>query len=500
VDFGDQRLNRRFLKTAHSLSQHPERTINRACENWAQTKAAYRLFDNEKVEAEEILRPHREKTFQRMQGMPVVLALSDTSYFSYQNHPQTQGLGGIGKHGNAKDQSQGLMVHTAFAVDPQSSDGGTPLGILHQQFASRDAEDTVKNKSMSRREKYMKPIEDKEAWKWFEVLHAMSGQKKAIQQRIVYVSDRESDSFEYLVEAQRLGHEVLIRANQDRSIEIFGIERNWKKRTLWHFLSEQPVSANFQLKVPSISATRKRAKREEREAQVEVRHCRVPLEPSSSVKRKHRERAQRLNAATEPGQPEITELLESVWMDVIWVKEINAPEGVEPLEWMLLTNNAVIDLRDLMERIRWYRMRWHIESFHRVFKSGCAAELCRLETAERLTRYLSLISIIAWRLYWMSRVSRAKPDASAELLLTQHEWQALYCKVHKTQNPPSNPPRLRQAVHWIAGLGGFLGRKGDGEPGPTTIWRGWQRLTDVAEDWLIFHPSQPQTSTTERCG
>jgi hypothetical protein len=172
---------------------------------------------------------------------------------------------------------------------------------------------------------------------------------------------------------------------------------------------------------------------------------------------------------------------------VVWVKETKPPEGVEPLEWMLLTNVPVESLEDAIERVKWYKLRWHIESFHKVLKSGCNVELCRLETADRLERYLTLFSVIAWRLYWMTHISRASPATSCAELLADHEWKALYCKIKKTRELPPSPPTMREAIRWIASLGGFLGRKGDGEPGITTTWRGWQRLIDLSDSWLIFN-------------
>ena len=70
-------------------------------------------------------------------------------------------------------------------------------------------------------------------------------------------------------------------------------------------------------------------------------------------------------------------------------------------------------------------------------------------------------------------------------MLTEHEWQALYAKIHRASALPTQAPTVRQAVRWIAQLGGFLARKRDGEPGVTVIWRGWQRLQDIASIWLL---------------
>ena len=147
----------------------------------------------------------------------------------------------------------------------------------------------------------------------------------------------------------------------------------------------------------------------------------------------------------------------------------------------------VTSFLDAVERVRWYRLRWHIEVFHRVLKSGCKVEECRLDQAEELRRYLTLKSVIAWRLFWMIQIARVQPDAACTVVLADHEWQALYVAIHRTSHLPETVPTVRQVVRWIAQLGGFLGRPGDGEPGVTVVWRGWQRLHDLATMWLVLH-------------
>ena len=139
-----------------------------------------------------------------------------------------------------------------------------------------------------------------------------------------------------------------------------------------------------------------------------------------------------------------------------------------------------------MLRIAWYKCRWNIENYHKVLKSGCRIESTRLGTADRLKRFLALMGVVAWRLYWLTHVNRQNPEDTCETVLEEHEWKALYAKINRTAVSPAKPPTVREAVRWIAKLGGFLGRKGDGEPGITVIWRGWQRLQDIADAWLVF--------------
>ncbi len=142
---------------------------------------------------------------------------------------------------------------------------------------------------------------------------------------------------------------------------------------------------------------------------------------------------------------------------------------------------------DAHQVIQWYCCRWQIEVFHKVLKSGCRVEICRLQTADRLYNFIALMSVIAWRLHWMTYINRCQPDLPCTVALTTIEWEALYIRIHKSTRLPDTVPTVRQAVRWIAQLGGFLGRKSDGEPGVTTLWRGWQRLQDIAATWYLVN-------------
>ena len=209
---------------------------------------------------------------------------------------------------------------------------------------------------------------------------------------------------------------------------------------------------------------------------VSVRFCSVTLKP--------------------PWRPKSLEKdpLPAVTVYVFLTQEVDPPADVTPLEWLLLTNVPVYSFEDAVERVKWYRCRWHIEVYFKVLKSGCKVEDCRLQTAERLKRYLTLSSVIAWRLYWLTHINRHYPNAPCITILTQYEWQALYATIHRSTVLPQEIPTVRQAVRWIAQLGGFLGRKRDGEPGVTVIWRGWQRLNDISATWLLLHKSTQQTT------
>lgn len=146
------------------------------------------------------------------------------------------------------------------------------------------------------------------------------------------------------------------------------------------------------------------------------------------------------------------------------------------------------DFSEACEYLKWYSYRWLIERYHYCLKSGCQIEELQLENAERIERALATYAIVAWRLLWLTYSARKNPEQTVEGILETHEWQALYCKIHKTNQPPEHAPSLSECVRWIAQLGGFLGRKGDGDPGVKTLWRGLQRLHDIADTWLLIQP------------
>jgi hypothetical protein len=123
--------------------------------------------------------------------------------------------------------------------------------------------------------------------------------------------------------------------------------------------------------------------------------------------------------------------------------------------------------------------------YHKVLKSGFQIEHCRLGDAQRLIRYVTVISIIAWRLLLLTLIARAHPETPCTSLLTDHEWKVLYCQVNHTLALPPQPPPLREAIIWIARLGGFLARTHDGHPGTIPLWRGWKRLIDLTQGWLL---------------
>lgn len=441
IGLKDKRLNQRCQKLASMLEQQSTEPINQACEDWADTKAAYRFFDNSKVSPEKILAPHYQRTVKRMKPHALVLAVQDTTFFNYTHHPQTAGLGEIG----TKQQNQrGFGMHSTLAVTPQ----GLPLGLLTQQFFERP----IGEASHTASEVQKLPIEEKESYRWIEAFRQVIALTPE-EVQVVTVCDREADFYEMFVTAKEKHADLLVRANTDRRLDE-------EAKYLWAKVESQGKAGD--LTVDIVGNDKRRA----RQTIVSVRFCTVTLRP--------------------PWRPQ-QKKLPSITLTAVLVREDDPPADLqEPIEWLLLTNTTVKDFSQATQVIEWYCCRWQIEVFHKIIKSGCRVEDCRLQTAARLQNYIALMSVVAWRLQWLTYINRTNPQSPCTIVLTVIEWQALYMRIHKTSVLPKSPPSTHQAIRWIAQLGGFLGRKSDGEPGIVVIWRGWQRLQDFAATWELI--------------
>lgn len=441
AQLGDARRTARLVELATVLGRKPSASFPAALEDAAQLKAAYRFFDNAAIQSDAILAPHVQATYGRLRSLARVLAVQDTSYVDWSDHPATQGLGPL-----ASEAQQGLLVHSTLAFSLER----VPLGLLAQEVWARQATDYAQLPDHKTR-----PIEAKESHKWLNSLAALTAARIACPKtQFISVGDREADVYDLFVAERPAGVDLLVRATQDRCVAE-------SEHRLWAAVSAQPVSAELTVQVP------RQPQQPARLAQLSLRWRLVNLKAP-----KHR-RAERLP---------------SVCLWVIWAVELTPPAGQSAVEWLLLTSVPIQTAAEALERLEWYSVRWGIEVWHKVLKSGCQLEQRQLATAARLQRSLSLFSVIAWRILYAVWLSRTLPKAACSVLLEPDEWQALYCVIHKVAVAPTKPPSLYQAVHWIAQLGGFLGRKHDGPPGATVLWKGFQRLADMTYMYQVMRP------------
>jgi len=251
------------------------------------------------------------------------------------------------------------------------------------------------------------------------------------------------------------GPKLLIRANQDRLLSE-------GQGHLWQYVKAQSVSG-----IQRVGVLR-RGKRPVREAELEIRFAQVTLQP-----------------------PELKPKLGELTLWAIVAEEVNsAAEVKEPIKWWLLTTLMVETFEQAVEKLDWYAKRWGIEVYHRTLKSGCKIEERQLGSADRIEACLAIDLVVAWRIFHLAKLGRELPDVPCTVFFEEAEWKAL--AIYKTQYPlpPENPPTLREAMHMVASLGGFLGRKSDGEPGTKSLWLGLQRLDDMTAMWKIIMASR----------
>lgn len=440
---GDERRQRRLLTLARDFYARPQALLPQACQSRAKTKAAYRFFKHRETQMEPLLKPHYEATVQRLAAEKVVLAVQDSTSLNYSTHPATDGLGPIG---SKAEGVVGLWLHSTMAFNLE----GTPLGLLDVQCWARDGATFGKKHQRKQR-----PIEQKESSKWLKSFQGVAEvQRRLPATQLVSVGDRESDIYELfqLALAHPDGARLLIRAEQDRLLAD-------GQRHLWPWVAQQPLGGLQEIQVP------RRGPQPARQARLEVRWAHVTLQP-----------------------PHGKEKLGPLALWAVQAQEVEAPSEVKPLRWMLLTTCPVDSFESAGEKLRWYTLRWGIEVYHRTLKSGCRIEQRQLGTADSIEACLAIDLVVGWRIFHLAKLGREIPDVPCTIYFEEADWKALVAYVSKNPVPPAQPPTLREAIRMVATLGGFLGRKRDGEPGTQTLWLGLQRLDDLAAMWKIIAP------------
>jgi hypothetical protein len=445
VNLGDKRRNRRLIKIVEDLSAMPQASVTQAARDEAAVQGIYEFWGNVRVESNEILAAHRDSTLERVSAQSIVLAVQDTTELDFSSQHKTQGLGAL-----SKKDAQGLKVHSVLCVSPV----GVPLGVLHQKvWAKREkqTDDGVCGPEKSNRAKRKSPLAGE-----LELTQQWIPQDK----KVVTVADREADIYELLALPRRDGSEFLIRACHSRGVKQ--TTTDIEIESLQQAIAQTAACGELRLEL------QRTPKRKSRTATLTVRFTSLELQPP-------------LHHPQRSG-------LKPVRVQVVWAVEEVPPSGEKAISWLLLTTLPVTDFEQVTECLRWYSYRWLIERYHYTLKSGCRLEQLQLETADRLERALATYAIVAWRLLWLTYEARCHPTESIEGILPAHYWQALYCHIHQTTVLPEKPPSLADCVRWIARLGGFLGRKSDGEPGVKTLWLGLQRVHDMASIWQLMFP------------
>ncbi len=457
VNLGDKRLNERLTIVSESFANSPMSSINKCSEDWAETKGAYRFFANEKINYLDILDAHTKKTVERCDNEDIVLAIQDTTYFSYKSHPKTKGLGCLSKHkGKHKGniETLGTISHTTLAL----STNGLPLGLLDQKNYAREelSEEMISIKKRSHN--IALPIEKKESFRWLESFKKTNDLFKQSEKTVVTIADREADIYDLylLAKESKENAKFLIRANHNRMINKKSTHSEGSGETIIDFLEKIEACGEINVEVPC------RNKEPKRIAECTIKFSSFKLQPPKGFKGAKQDRNSPLT------------------LNVINVKEKKTDSNY-PLDWTLLTNIEIVSFQDALSKIRWYTLRWRVEEYFKIIKSGFIVEDCRLNTANRLIRYLTVMSIVAWRVFWLTHIARTSPESSALIYCNEFECKILTAKFSKKMKVRKSPPSIKEMVYWIAQLGGFLNRKSDGEPGITHVWRGIKEFHSIIQ-------------------
>jgi len=461
--FGDKRLNARLGQVLSQLAARPTASIPAACGGRAEMVAAYRFCENEHTSFDSVLQPHIDATRQRMAAQPIVLLAQDTSEIEV-TRPEQQVAGAGPLDGNSR---RGALLHLMHAFTPD----GTPLGTVFATAWMREEEPVCA--SLSRAERAAIPIEEKESHRWLTTLQqAREEAQLCPATQLICVADSEADIYEVLVEGMRepRSNDWIVRACQDRALLCENGQNSGEKLLREHVL-QQSVLFEKKIQVRGRKAkvaceTRgRRQPRQSREAVVVVRAARVTLRPPWRPDRK----------------------LPPVTVNVVLVSEVNAPLGDEPVEWLLLTSLPIDVVEQVRQVIEYYCVRWMIEIFFRVLKSGCRVEERLFEYMDRLLTCLAVYVIVAWRTLYVCRLGRSSPEVSCETVFEPAEWKSVWKVVHR-EDPPVHPPALGVFIRLVAQLGGYVNRKRADPPGPQTVWIGLQRMHDFATCWQMFGP------------
>ncbi len=452
---GDARLTQRLVRSAEVQARSPTKTFFAAaagCE--ATVKGYYRMIehpDYDAVSASTIVGAHRERTLRRMQGQPLSLLVQDGTDLNFATRHGCEGLGEIGRN-KGSSGTPGLHLHTTFAV----SGDGVPLGVVGLEF---DAPDGRPDKD--------RPVEERKTGRWLRGLrHSIAAAKELDGVKAVAVMDREGDVFDVFHEHRASGCRrlsLLVRAQHDRS---FGRGRP----KLFERVRAVPEAGQFSITVERLSARRSAsgqkafAGRARRKARVSLRWLELAVPPPAKEKARFGPEPLALNA--------------------VHVAEVDVPDdGSEPVAWTLLTTLPVASLHQACEVVRLYGLRWRIEDWHRILKSGCKVETIAHRTGTRIERAVAINAVIAWRIATLTHLARTKPELPATTAFTDIELALLtdFARVRKL--PP--PEDLGQAFRLVATMGGYLNRSNDGPPGAEIAWNGQAALSFTA--WMLGH-------------
>jgi hypothetical protein len=427
-DFGDERRTRRLLSMIPHVLANPEGTITGAMDDDpAAVKAAYRFFDCDRVTHQAVLAPHRQVVADAICVSGTYLLIEDTTSITPASG-DARGLGPVDNDG----RTSGFWLHSTLAARLEFADGVSDrntvdvIGLLQQQAWARRKKKKPKKESKDKR-----LARSRESARWAASLAGIKPSKSALR---IYVADRESDIWEVFGRCKDAGASFVIRAAQDRA------------------LADDGGRVRAAVEAMSVRDTRL------------VELPRSQGESSRTAKLQLRFGTLELNSPYRPGQPAGSSTMP---VNVVHLREIDAPKGVKPVEWLLLTDLPVQSVSDAWRVVGIYKRRWLIEEFHKGLKTGAGIEQSQLSTAGRLMAWCAVLSVVTT---WLLRQKLHCALAQQPPLKPQEADADLLALLEKRRGRPKEGWTAKTLTHAIARAGGFLGRKSDGNPGWLTLW------------------------------
>ena len=437
VQLHDLRRSRRAIQAASKLAENPLGSLPAQMQTWKETKAVYRLLDEPDVSFAALMQPHLHQTREQANSSPVVLLVQDTTDIDLSHRHKISGVGQIGN-----ERGRGFFVQTVLAVRAERRE---VLGCMAQEpFVRIPAPEGEQRYQRRKRE-------ERETDVWMRQVSAIGTPEPASMW--VHIGDRGADMFPFFQACHDTRTHFLVRAAQNRRVE----ESEEEIRYSLDRARSWPSQGSRVLELPA------RHGHQARSAQLQLAFGQMMLLPPRHDPRESREPL-------------------TVWVIRVW--EEQAPQGEEPLEWILLTSVPTTTLEEAWEHVDWYGYRWLVEDYHQCLKSGCRIEHRQLQSVDGLLRLLGLLSPLAVRLLQVRALAREDPERPAHEVIEPLMLAVLaQCSGHR-------PATMTVGTFWteVARLGGYLARSHDGPPGWRTIWKGWFSLQTLLEGvHLAFH-------------
>lgn len=464
ADLHDQRRSRRLVAVAAQLAAKPHGTLPGSFGEWAELKAAYRLLEEPGITYDAMLAPHRRRVRQECQRPGEYLFVEDTTELDYSSHPAAEDLGLIGDGGG-----RGVLVHSTLAMRIDRWNEQQEPQVMVSGLAAQSCWVRLQPTGARREKKAQRLTRARESQHWAACVGPIGPPPAEV--RYTFVADRESDIFETLQRCQDSRWDFLVRASQPRAMVD-------QEGSVFEAVSRAPAVGHFSISLRSrpqrVTRDKKTGKPKRvrkahgpRTVELEVRCCRVTL-----------------RAPWRPGQ-----VGGPLTVNLVEAKEVEPAAGDDPIHWVLLTSWPCGTAQEAMRVVKAYTRRWLIEEYHKALKTGTGIEDSQLASVQRIESLLGILAVVAVRLLSRKLLATTRPDDAVEAEeLGEEALRILEASFGKPAEGWTN----RQVLRCIARMGGFIGRKSDGEPGWITIWRGWNQLVLMVQGFDL--------AQGEKCG